>query len=132
MKRLLLVSNSFWSTTDELIWFPRKRGSKTERSSSIMMLPTDGLAKLNVINRYSGKALSGCSRTFLTLENSPWDSERVMSLSTSSTDCQTSIISVDSPLSLISWRSEIAGALFFNLLNWIDFSFLVVNWVMQF
>ena len=71
MKRLLLVSKSFWSTTDEFTWLPRNRGSRSERSSSIMMFPTDGLAKLRVISKYSGRAFSGCSKTFLTLENKP-------------------------------------------------------------
>ena len=132
MNKLWLLSNSFWSTTDELVWLPKNSGMRIDSTSSSMMFPHDGLAKLIESNRYSGSCLMGFSKTFLTLTKSPGCSLNIMSRSTRSTDYQTSMNSADSALSLTSYSSEIEAVLFLSLLKYIDFSFLETYWDMQF
>jgi hypothetical protein len=76
-----------------------------DKSSSIIMFPLEVLALLKESKRYSGSYFIGCSKTFLTFTNRPLDSAKIKSLSTKSTDCHTSIVSLGSPLSLISNKS---------------------------
>ena len=91
MNKLLLSSNNFYRTIDELAWFPRKIGIKIERSSSIIMFPTGGFAQLMLSKRYSGSCLRGLSKSFLTLKYKLGDSERIINLSTRSMHYQISI-----------------------------------------
>jgi len=88
------------------------------------MFPHEGFAKLMESNKYSGSCLIGFSKTFRTLTKRPGCSLNMMSRSTRSTDCQTSINSADSALSLTSYSSEIEAVLFLSLLKYMDFSFL--------
>ena len=132
MKRLWLDLKSCCSTTEEFTWSPRKRGSRMERSSSMRTLPTDGFAKLSERSRYSGSCCRGCSKVFRTLAKRPGDSERITKRSTRSTDYQTSMVSDASPLSFTSCKSGIVGALFSNLLNWMNLSFFEPYCEMQF
>jgi hypothetical protein len=90
---------------------------RIESISSSIIFPHDGLAKLMESNKYSGSCLIGFSKTFLTLTKRPGCSLRIMSRSTRSTDCQTSINSADSALSLTSYSSEIEAVLFLSLLK---------------
>ena len=132
INKFLFISYNFCKTIEEFTWFPKNIGSKIDKSSSIITFPDKVFETLNESKRYSGNYFSGWSKTFLTLTKRPYFSERIISLSIRSIDYQTSITSLDSPLSFISCSSDIVLILFFNLLNWIDFSFFCAYSYMQF
>lgn len=90
---------------------------RIERISSSIIFPHDGFAKLMDSSKYSGSCLIGFSNTFLTLTKRPGFSLNIMSRSTRSTDCQTSMNSADSALSFTSYSSEIEAVLFLSLLK---------------